>query len=124
MGGPVAKLRTGLSGVAERTVERRSVLHGIRENPRVGQSGRLEGGADGRDAPVHHVGCTDVIGAGFPVRSSDVDQHVDGRIVDDFTVVHEPAVTVVGGGAQAHIGHHHKVVTVFGLEFHHGPMEV
>ena len=33
-------------------------------------------------------------------------------------------MTVVGGGAQAHIGHHHKVVTVFGLEFHHGPMKV
>ena len=58
------------------------------------------------------------------MRASDVHQHVDGRVVDDFTVVHESAVTVVGGGAQAHIGHYHEVVTVFGLEFHHGPVQV
>ena len=64
----VAKRRRRLCRLAERTVERGRVLHGVREDGDVRVSGVIERRTNRRDLPVHHRTRRHDVGAGVGVR--------------------------------------------------------
>src|SRR5580658_1337490 len=64
IGAAVAELRGGVGGLAERAVESRGELGGVRKNRRVNEAGFVEGAADGGDAAIHHVGGGDDVDSG------------------------------------------------------------
>ena len=100
----VAELRRRRGRVAERTVERRTVLGRVRHDRDVLEPALVERLADRADAAVHHVRRRDDVGAGGGVRDGRAHELLDRRIVGDLVVDDDAAVAVVGVLAEADVG--------------------
>ena len=79
----------------------------------------FQGGADGANAPVHHVAGRDDVHAGFGLRQRLLGQHGHGLVVQDVAGVVEQAVLAVAGeGVERHVGHDAEFREAF-FEFAH-----
>ena len=102
---PVAELRRGFRGFAERSVENRSVLRGVRNDGSICESRRIQRLADRGHAPVHHVaGCND-IGARARMRHRCFRQPLECGVVLHLAIHNQSAVAVAGVFAIADIRH-------------------
>ena len=100
-----AELFRRADGLAKRTVEARRVFGGVGQDARVDQTGGLERGADGADAPIHHVGRSNHIGAGIRMRARLAHQGFDREVVLDVAgVVDQTVLTVRRERIESHIG--------------------
>ncbi len=72
--------------IAERAVKAGGVLGGVGHDAGVDVAVRLQRGADGADAPVHHVAGRDHIDPGGGMGQRLVHQHLDGDVVHDIAV--------------------------------------
>ena len=60
-------------------------------------------GADGADAPIHHVRRRDDIAACFRLDQGLAHQHLERRIIVHIAVPDQPVMAVAGIGIQRHI---------------------
>jgi len=110
----IAELGRAVGGVPERPIERRSVLHGIREDGEVFVRAVIEGFADRGDAAIHHVAGRDDVGSCVGVDQRDAGEHLERRVVVDVDHavapgVEDAAVTVVGVFVDADVCHHDEL---------------
>jgi hypothetical protein len=109
--GPVAEPRRALGRLAERTVEGRSELRRVREDPDVEVSRLVERLADRRDLAVHHPARTDQVGASLGLRERDPPVPVERGVVVHAAVRREhAAVPVVGVLVEAEVRDDHVLV--------------
>ena len=90
----IAELRRRIRRVAERAVERGTVLRGVRHDRDVLEAAVVQRLAYGADAAIHHVGGRDDVRAGDGLRDSCADELLDSRVVRDIVAFEHPAVTV------------------------------
>ena len=57
-----------------------------------------------RDAPVHHVGGRDDVGAGLGLEQRLADQERDGLVVEDALALHHAVMAVAGIGVEGDVG--------------------
>ena len=101
----VAEGRRRVGRLAERAVEGRGELGAVGEDRRVAEAVLVERGADGADAPVHHVARRDHVGARGGLRQRGPRQQLDARVVVDRAVgAQQAAVAVARVLAQAQVG--------------------
>ena len=81
--------RVGADRIPERPVEGRGVFRRIGHDLHVVEAGVVEAAADRADAPVHHVGRRDDVGAGLGLDEALLDQHRDRLVVEDPLAVAE-----------------------------------
>ena len=71
------------------------------------QPGAFKRAADGADAPIHHVGGRDDVGAGIGVRARLAHQRLDRFVVQHIACLIDQTVLAMGGeGIERHIGDH------------------
>ena len=102
---PVTGSWRGSCCIAEGPIEGRGVLDGVRQHPSAVMSSLFQGGADGSDAAVHHVGGTDVIGAGLRRQDGHLGEGCHRFVVDDRAVNNVTTMAVIRDRAHAHVGH-------------------
>jgi len=104
----VAEVGGGVGGLAEGSIEGRGELGGIAENGGVVAGSGIEGGADGVDSTVHHVGGGDDVGSCLGEGDGGLGEQREGRVVVDLVAVaivcDEAAVSVGGVLAEADVG--------------------
>ena len=100
----IAEGRRRIGRLAERAVERRTVLRRVRHDRRLREPRLVERRADAADAAVHHVGRRDDVGAGRGVRQRGARQLLDGHVVGNLVVDEDAAVPVRRVFAEADIG--------------------
>ena len=82
----------------------------------------LEGGADGADPAVHHVGRSNHVGPRVGVRARLAHQRFDGEVVLDVARrVDQPVLPVGGEGIQGDVGDHAELRKL-PLDRPHGPL--
>ena len=108
----VTGARRGACCVAEGSVEGRGVLDGVGQHPSAVMSSIFQSGADGPDASVHHVGCTDVICPGLGGQDGHLSEGCHRFVVEDGTASHVAAVTVICDRAHADVGHQNHGIAV------------
>ncbi len=73
----------------------------------------VQRGSDRLHPSVHHVAGRDHVRAGTRVRECGPRQQLEGRIIIYFSILEDPAVTVVCVLAQAHVGDHDQIGDLF-----------
>ena len=95
--------RAGADGVPERAVEGGGVFRRIGHDLHVEEAGLVEAFADGGDAPVHHVGGGDDVGAGLGLEHGLADQERDRLVVEDPLALHHAVMAVAGIGVEGDV---------------------
>src|SRR3984957_20058003 len=113
----VAELRSGLRGFAERAVEARAILRGIRQDRDIFEAILVELRANRAHAAVHHVGRRDHVGARARVRKSGVGKTREARVVQNLSIFHHAAVPVARVFAKAHVGDDQQIELRFFYRF-------
>jgi hypothetical protein len=81
----------------------RRIFGGVGHDAHRVEPGPVERGPDAADAAVHHVGGGDHVAAGLGLDDGLLDQHVEGLVVDDIAVAHQPVLAVGGEGIERHV---------------------
>ena len=107
VGGTVAPADDGyVDRLAERSVERRGVLGGIRQDRHLGVTCEVEGGANCRHLTIHHPRGRHDVHAGLGLGDRNLGIAAQGGIVVDGPVgAQQAAVAVVGVLVEAEVGH-------------------
>ncbi len=82
---------------------------------------RVEGIAHAADATIHHVGGGRDVDTGLGLGEGLADQHLDGFVVEDDVVRHQPVMAVIGIGIERHVADDADLRHRF-LERAHGPV--
>ena len=69
-------------------------------------AGFFQRGADGADAPVHHVGRRDDVAAGLDLHQALLHQHLHRGVVMHIAVAQHAVMAVAGIGIERHIAQH------------------
>ena len=103
--------------IAERAVQPRRVLGGVRHDGHVVVSRSIECGADGTHLSVHHPARCHHVRTGTGLCEGRATVDVQRAVVVDVAVlVEHPAVTVRGVFVHAEVCHDHEVVAVLGAQ--------
>ena len=94
----------GADRVAERAVEGGGVFRRVGHDLHAAEAGGVERLADRADAPVHHVGGGDHVGAGLRLHERLADELRDARVVDDLVALHDAVMAVARVGIERDVG--------------------
>ena len=112
------EIRRGADGVTKRSVERRRILGGIRQNLGVDETFAFKRITNRAHPPIHHVGRRDHIHARARLRQSLLDQHFKRGIVQHIALrINHAILAMRGKRIERDIGDHaefrHRVFNCF-----------
>ena len=117
----VAEMRSGISGIAERTIISASELRAVTHNRRICKACIVKSFAESRDVAIHHVTRSHHVGTGSHLRNSGLCQKFKRWIVIHIAILDDAAMAMTHVFAKAHVRNHVQTRELF-LDSTHGPL--